>query len=143
MLSSGLKFDAVISNNDEMALGAINALKAAKKWTPDFMVAGVDATPDALASMKAGDLKVTVFQNGQTLTVSVNAAGMAAGTYQSTVVLTAGGVLQALPVTLTVGPPTARNGGFAVLVQILRGSDQPRAFYGVAIRNRGSLLRGP
>jgi inositol transport system substrate-binding protein len=63
-LSSGMKFDAVVSNNDEMAIGAINALKAAKKWTPDFMVAGIDATPDALASMKAGDLKVTVFQNG-------------------------------------------------------------------------------
>jgi len=62
-LSSGMKFDAVVANNDEMALGAINALKAAKKWTPDFMVAGVDATPDALASMKAGEMKVTVFQN--------------------------------------------------------------------------------
>jgi inositol transport system substrate-binding protein len=62
-LSSGLKFDAVVANNDEMAIGAINALKAAKKWTPAFTVAGIDATPDALASMKAGDLKVTVFQN--------------------------------------------------------------------------------
>lgn len=62
-LSAGLKFDAIIANNDEMAIGAIQALKAAKKWTPDFMVAGIDATPDALASMKAGDLKVTVFQN--------------------------------------------------------------------------------
>ncbi len=62
-LSSGVKFDAIIANNDEMALGAINALKAAKKWTPASIVAGIDATPDALASMKAGDLKVTVFQN--------------------------------------------------------------------------------
>ena len=62
-LSSGVHFDAIISNNDEMALGAINALKAAKKWTPQTIVAGVDATPDALASMKAGELKVTVFQN--------------------------------------------------------------------------------
>ncbi|HWJ36068.1 MAG TPA: sugar ABC transporter substrate-binding protein [Steroidobacteraceae bacterium] len=62
-LSNGMKFDAIISNNDEMAIGAIQALKAAKKWRPDFMVAGIDATPDALASMKAGDLKVTVFQN--------------------------------------------------------------------------------
>ena len=62
-LSSGLKFDAIIANNDEMALGAINALKASKKWTADYMVAGIDATPDALASMKAGDIKVTVFQN--------------------------------------------------------------------------------
>ena len=62
-LSSGIKFDAIIANNDEMAVGAINALKAAKKWTPAPVVAGVDATPDALASMKAGDLKATVFQN--------------------------------------------------------------------------------
>lgn len=62
-LTSGLKFDAIIANNDEMALGAINALKAAKKWTATSIVAGIDATPDALASMKAGDLKVTVFQN--------------------------------------------------------------------------------
>jgi inositol transport system substrate-binding protein len=62
-LSAGIKFDAVVANNDEMALGAINALKAAKKWTPDYMVAGIDATPDALASMKAGEIKVTVFQN--------------------------------------------------------------------------------
>ena len=62
-LSSGVKFDAIVANNDEMALGAINALKAAKKWTPTSIVAGIDATPDALASMKAGDLKVTVFQN--------------------------------------------------------------------------------
>ncbi|MDP3652662.1 MAG: sugar ABC transporter substrate-binding protein [Rhodoferax sp.] len=62
-VTAGMKFDAVIANNDEMAIGAINALKAAKKWTPDSLVAGIDATPDALASMKAGDLKVTVFQN--------------------------------------------------------------------------------
>lgn len=62
-LSSGVKFDAIIANNDEMAIGAINALKAAKKWTSASIVAGIDATPDALASMKAGDLKVTVFQN--------------------------------------------------------------------------------
>jgi ABC-type sugar transport system substrate-binding protein len=62
-LSSGVKFDAIIANNDEMAIGAINALKASKKWTPASIVAGIDATPDALASMKAGDLKVTVFQN--------------------------------------------------------------------------------
>ncbi len=62
-LSNGLKFDAIIANNDEMAIGAIQAMKAAKKWTPGFMVAGIDATPDALSSMKVGDLKVTVFQN--------------------------------------------------------------------------------
>jgi inositol transport system substrate-binding protein len=63
-LSAGLKFDAIVSNNDEMALGAIQALKAAKMMSKSTIVAGVDATDDALASMKSGDLKVTVFQNG-------------------------------------------------------------------------------
>lgn len=60
---SGKKFDAVIANNDEMALGAIAALKAAQQWTPDFIVGGIDAIPDALQSMRDGELKVTVFQN--------------------------------------------------------------------------------
>ncbi|MDQ0456467.1 sugar ABC transporter substrate-binding protein [Rhizobium paknamense] len=62
-LSAGLQFDAVISNNDEMAIGAIQALKAAGKPMNSVVVAGVDATQDALASMSAGDLDVTVFQN--------------------------------------------------------------------------------
>lgn len=62
-LTSGIKFDAIVANNDEMALGAINALKAARKWTAQTVVAGIDATPDAMAAMKAGDLKVSVFQN--------------------------------------------------------------------------------
>ncbi|VWD38797.1 rhizopine-binding protein [Burkholderia lata] len=62
-LSSGTKFDAIISNNDEMAIGAINALKAARKLTPKTIVAGIDATPDGLASMKSGELKVSVYQN--------------------------------------------------------------------------------
>lgn len=60
--SSGMKFEAVVSNNDEMALGAIQALKASK-MLDQTIVAGIDATQDALASMKAGELKVTVFQN--------------------------------------------------------------------------------
>ena len=52
----------VCANNDEMALGAINALKAAKLLDTVF-VGGVDATSEALAAMKAGDLEVTVFQD--------------------------------------------------------------------------------
>jgi inositol transport system substrate-binding protein len=62
-LSKGMKFDAVLSNNDEMAIGAIQAMKAAGIDTQKAIVGGVDATQDALASMKAGDLKVTVFQD--------------------------------------------------------------------------------
>ena len=62
-ISAGIKPDAVVSNNDEMAIGAILALKQAGVAMDKIIVAGVDATQDALAAMKAGDLKVTVFQN--------------------------------------------------------------------------------
>jgi inositol transport system substrate-binding protein len=62
-LTAGLKFDAVIANNDEMALGAIQALKAGGVPMDKVVVAGVDATQDALTAVKAGDLDVTVFQN--------------------------------------------------------------------------------
>jgi inositol transport system substrate-binding protein len=62
-MSAGVKPDAVVSNNDEMAIGAILALKQARIPMDKVIVAGVDATQDALAAMKAGDLDVTVFQN--------------------------------------------------------------------------------
>jgi ABC-type sugar transport system substrate-binding protein len=62
-LSKGMKFDAVVSNNDEMAIGALQAMKSAGMDTKAAIVGGIDATQDALASMKAGDLKVTVFQD--------------------------------------------------------------------------------
>ncbi|MGR3793261.1 sugar ABC transporter substrate-binding protein [Vannielia sp. SX4] len=62
-LSSGEEFHAVIANNDEMAIGAIQAMKAAGISMDDVVVGGIDATQDALAAMAAGDLDVTVFQN--------------------------------------------------------------------------------
>ncbi len=62
-LSAGLEFDAVIANNDEMAIGAIQALKAAGRSMDSVVIGGIDATQDALASMAEGDLDVTVFQN--------------------------------------------------------------------------------
>lgn len=62
-LSAGIEFDAVVSNNDEMAIGAIQALKTSGVSMEEMLVGGVDATQDALAAMKAGDLDVTVFQD--------------------------------------------------------------------------------
>ncbi|MEO0061197.1 MAG: hypothetical protein RL343_815 [Actinomycetota bacterium] len=64
-IQSGTKFDVVCANNDEMALGAILALKAAGKklGVGGVLVGGVDATADALASLKAGELATTVFQD--------------------------------------------------------------------------------
>lgn len=62
-ISSGIKFNIVAANNDEMAIGAIQALKAAGVSMDDVFIGGIDATADAKAAMKAGDLDVTVFQN--------------------------------------------------------------------------------
>lgn len=62
-LSSGTPFDALISNNDEMAIGAIQAMKAAGTNMDEVVVGGIDATQDALLAMAAGELDVTVFQD--------------------------------------------------------------------------------
>src|SRR5579862_2454218 len=60
-LTAGLHPQAVVANDDEMAIGAIQALKQAR-LLDSTIVAGIDATPDALVAMRAGQLKVTVFQ---------------------------------------------------------------------------------
>ena len=62
-MSSGEPFDFVIANNDEMAIGAIQAMVAGGIDMADVEVGGVDATQDALVAMQAGQLDVTVFQD--------------------------------------------------------------------------------
>ena len=62
-LSSGEEFDFVLANNDEMAIGAIQAMKSSGLDMAVIEVGGVDATQDALVAMQAGDLDVTVFQD--------------------------------------------------------------------------------
>jgi len=61
-LASGDQIDAVASNNDEMALGAIMAIKAAGKLGKIY-VGGTDGSPDALDAMEKGELNMTVFQD--------------------------------------------------------------------------------
>ncbi len=51
----------VISGNDEMALGAIAALKEAGKLSA-VKVGGFDGSPDAVSAIKAGELQYTVLQ---------------------------------------------------------------------------------
>ena len=51
----------LISGNDEMALGAIAALKEAGKLA-NIKVGGFDGSPDAVAAIKAGELEYTVLQ---------------------------------------------------------------------------------
>ena len=62
-ITAGYKPAAVIANNDEMAIGAINSLKAAGYSMDDIVVAGIDATREAKNFVKSGDLDVTVFQD--------------------------------------------------------------------------------
>lgn len=80
-LSTNTAFDGVIANNDEMAIGAIQAMKAAGLSMEEIVVGGVDATQDALVAMQAGDLDVTVFQN---------AAGQGSGALNAAVALSKG-----------------------------------------------------
>ena len=61
-LASGQEINGVASNNDEMALGAIQAIKAAGKEGKS-MVGGTDASHDALEAMDKGELNDTVFQD--------------------------------------------------------------------------------
>lgn len=51
----------VISGNDEMALGAIAALKEAGKLG-NVKVGGFDGSPDAVEAIKAGEMEYTVLQ---------------------------------------------------------------------------------
>ena len=51
----------VISGNDEMALGAIAALKEAGKLD-QVKVGGFDGSPDAVAAVKSGEMQYTVLQ---------------------------------------------------------------------------------
>jgi len=57
----GDKIDVVFSNNDGMAMGAIQAIKAAGRSVgEDIYLVGVDAIPEAIDAIKAGDMTGTV-----------------------------------------------------------------------------------
>ncbi|MDN6291623.1 MAG: substrate-binding domain-containing protein, partial [Tetragenococcus halophilus] len=61
LLQSHSDIDAVFSQNDEMALGAIEALESAG-LDDDVMVIGFDGNDDAIQSVEDGDLDGTVAQ---------------------------------------------------------------------------------
>lgn len=61
LLQANSGIDAVISGNDEMALGAIAALKEAGK-ADDVLVGGFDGSPDAIEAIENDELAYTVLQ---------------------------------------------------------------------------------
>ncbi len=56
------KIDAVVAQNDEMALGALQAINDAGK-SGQIKVFGIDAIPEALQAIKEGEMESTVLQN--------------------------------------------------------------------------------
>ena len=60
ILQANPEINAVFAHNDEMALGALEAIKAAKR--SGVMVVGFDATADAVKAVNDGTLAATVAQ---------------------------------------------------------------------------------
>ncbi|XID92606.1 sugar ABC transporter substrate-binding protein [Paenibacillaceae bacterium WGS1546] len=58
------QFDAIVAQNDESALGAIEALKAANRLD-GVIVIGIDGSDEALSSIEAGEMTMTVFQDAR------------------------------------------------------------------------------
>jgi putative xylitol transport system substrate-binding protein len=58
------EIDGIIGQNDEMALGAIEAIKAAGLNVSDFTIAGIDGISDALVAVKAGEM-ASILQDGR------------------------------------------------------------------------------
>ncbi|MCY8935494.1 ribose ABC transporter substrate-binding protein RbsB [Peribacillus frigoritolerans] len=72
ILQGNKDIQAVFAHNDEMALGAIEAIKAAGK---DVIVVGFDGNDDALKAVESGELKATIAQQPALIgEESVNAA---------------------------------------------------------------------
>ena len=61
-LQTGADLAAIVSNNDDMALGAVKAVKDAH-LVGKIKIAGLDAAPNALAAVKDGTMTATVSQS--------------------------------------------------------------------------------
>ncbi|MGN7441847.1 sugar ABC transporter substrate-binding protein [Pseudomonas lactis] len=62
-LLAGTAFNAIVANNDEMAIGAAMALQQAGKAKGEIAIVGIDGLPDGLAAIKHGLLAGSVFQD--------------------------------------------------------------------------------
>jgi len=58
----GDKIDLIVAHNDEMAMGAVQAIRNYEEFK-DIKVIGVDATEDAVQAVKDGEMAMTVFQD--------------------------------------------------------------------------------
>ncbi|MDD2972539.1 MAG: sugar ABC transporter substrate-binding protein [Lachnospiraceae bacterium] len=58
-------FDAIVCQNDDAALGVIEALKSAGRLDGSIKVLGVDGSDDALQSIKNGEMAMTALQDAK------------------------------------------------------------------------------
>ncbi len=98
MLQANGDIQAVFAANDEMALGAVEAVSGAGK---NIMVVGFDATDDAIAAIKEGRMAATIAQQPELIgqTAVQNAYKLISGE----------GIPSAIPVEVTL--ITAENAG--------------------------------
>lgn len=61
-LQTGTRIDAIVANNDGMAMGALKAVEDAR-MQDKIKIYGLDATSDALAAVKDGRLTATISQS--------------------------------------------------------------------------------
>lgn len=62
LFETGQEVDAIICNNDSMAIGAAASVKKHGISFEDILVLGVDATDDGLASIEKDEMACTIFQ---------------------------------------------------------------------------------
>lgn len=62
-ISSGLDFDIVVCNNDEIAIGVVLGMESQGVDPKPYLIGGIDGTPDGLEYLKAGKIDCTVFQD--------------------------------------------------------------------------------
>lgn len=60
IITSGMKFDIIFAENDEMAVDALSALKDSGL---KYVIGGIDAIPDAVQAVADGDMDCTFFQD--------------------------------------------------------------------------------
>lgn len=63
-LSTGKQIDALVCNNDGMAIGALQAVKSAGKQD-EIKIYGLDAQQDVLKEIKDGNIRATIFNDYQ------------------------------------------------------------------------------
>ncbi|MDO4621258.1 MAG: substrate-binding domain-containing protein [Lachnospiraceae bacterium] len=103
----GDRIELILSNNDDMALGAVDALKAAgtdkENWP---LIVGIDGTGDGLAAVKKKELTGTVYNDkeGQAQGMADVCYALAAGEDMSSIGFTNGRYIR-----LPYRPITAEN----------------------------------